>query len=36
MEHLKIFQLYGKNGFVEVFKNLTSYRSVNNFVKLSK
>jgi len=26
----------GKNGFVEVFKNLARYRSENNFVRLSK
>jgi len=24
--------MHGKNGFVEVFKNLTRYRSENNFV----
>jgi len=28
--------LHGKNGFVEVFKNLNRYRAENNFVKPSK
>jgi len=28
--------IHGKNNFAEVFKNLTSYRSENNFIGLSK
>jgi len=28
--------LYGKNGFVEVFKNLNRYGAENNFVRPSK
>jgi len=33
--HLKA-QIYGKNNFVEISKNLTRYKSENNFAKLSK
>jgi len=32
----KNFIIHGKNGFAEVSKNLTRYRSDDNFVELPK
>jgi len=31
-----IYTVHGKNGFTKIFKNLTRYRSKNNFVGPSK
>jgi len=33
---VRIVSVYGKNGFLEGSKNLTRYRSENNFVGASK
>jgi len=34
--YLCLIVIHGKNAFIEVFKNLTRYKSENNFVGLSK